>query len=513
RMVNFCPECGQKMEITFTFCPYCGIQLPKASAAEEAIPFSEIFPSTADEGTAYTYLFQTEQVRKSHGTKQSPMKTEGYKCSPKKRLPSSPKKNLEDVKSFQTSPISKLISPGKQLSISTFYSLLSYFVLLVVSFLSSQNYREHSFRLLRLYLFVLNVQSYPESLVSEHLTFKPINSNSFAVRISPRVKRQKTNAVEPLPENAILMDTNNQKWQLIELLTQNDSGILYSEYKLTKCFGNCEYSLKLNAKDGRLYNEQSFFQRAAKLVKGNDISSSHQRPLLPVCNCIFFTMTPLFRFLVFRKLGRSLHSILSESGRPLSEKAVFQLSCRIIDVLEYIHENEYVHADIKDENIYVNPDDLNQVYLAGYSFAFRYCPGGKHVEYREGSRTPHEGTLEFTSLDSHKGAGPSRRSDLENLGYCMMKWLFETLPWSDKIDNPSIVTEQKQRFKVDIPSFLKQCSGNRRIPGELEVYLKHVMALSYDEKPNYTDLKNILKIALQKIGGSSYDPVDLTSFP
>lgn len=26
---------------------------------------------------------------------------------------------------------------------------------------------------------------------------------------------------------------------------------------------------------------------------------------------------------------------------------------------------------------------------------------------REGSRTPHEGTIEFISLDSHKGAGES----------------------------------------------------------------------------------------------------------
>lgn len=48
-----------------------------------------------------------------------------------------------------------------------------------------------------------------------------------------------------------------------------------------------------------------------------------------------------------------------------------------------------------------------QVTLAGYGFAFRYCPGGKHVAWREGSRTPHEGTLEFISLDSHKGAGGS----------------------------------------------------------------------------------------------------------
>lgn len=48
-----------------------------------------------------------------------------------------------------------------------------------------------------------------------------------------------------------------------------------------------------------------------------------------------------------------------------------------------------------------------QVFLAGYCHAFRFCPGGKHVEYREDSRTPHEGALEFISLDAHRGAGAS----------------------------------------------------------------------------------------------------------
>ena len=46
-----------------------------------------------------------------------------------------------------------------------------------------------------------------------------------------------------------------------------------------------------------------------------------------------------------------------------------------------------------------------QVFLTGYSHAFRYCPGDQQVEYREASRTPHEGALEYISVDSHKGAG------------------------------------------------------------------------------------------------------------
>ena len=45
------------------------------------------------------------------------------------------------------------------------------------------------------------------------------------------------------------------------------------------------------------------------------------------------------------------------------------------------------------------------MFLAGYSHAFRYCPGGQQVEYREASRTPHEGALEYISVDAHKGAG------------------------------------------------------------------------------------------------------------
>lgn len=43
--------------------------------------------------------------------------------------------------------------------------------------------------------------------------------------------------------------------------------------------------------------------------------------------------------------------------------------------------------------------------LGGYGFAFRYSPGGRHTAYVEGSRSPHEGDLEFISMDLHKGCG------------------------------------------------------------------------------------------------------------
>lgn len=42
-------------------------------------------------------------------------------------------------------------------------------------------------------------------------------------------------------------------------------------------------------------------------------------------------------------------------------------------------------------------------------------------------------------------SGPSRRSDLESLGYCLLKWLCGFLPWSDELDKVEIVMEKKEK--------------------------------------------------------------------
>lgn len=79
-------------------------------------------------------------------------------------------------------------------------------------------------------------------------------------------------------------------------------------------------------------------------------------------------------------MGRSLHSVIEEEIKLLSEEDVLQLSCRIVsdlfpswfyqlgsavlvkcdfslsfqlDVLQFMHSNEYVHADINAENVYI----------------------------------------------------------------------------------------------------------------------------------------------------------------
>uniref|UniRef100_UPI00398EB5F3 serine/threonine-protein kinase VRK3 n=1 Tax=Pristiophorus japonicus TaxID=55135 RepID=UPI00398EB5F3 len=329
---------------------------------------------------------------------------------------------------------------------------------------------------------------------------------------NPKGKRQKSNPLELILENEILTDQNSKKWKLVKLLSQNETefGLLYSAQQVAGPAKQCKYVVKVDAKDGRIFNEQNFLQRAAKQNKVEKWMKSRMMAFLGIPTCVGFgSHENTYRFLVFPNLGNSLHSILEKNKKPLSDKAVLQLSYRMIDVLEYIHTNEYVHGDIKAENIYVNPNDLEQIYLVGYYFAFRYCPDGKHVEYREGSRTPHEGTVELISVDVHKGAGPSRRSDLETLGYCMLKALCGSLPWSDDVDVPHSVMEAKQKYKADLPGLLKYCFGKRKFPDELKKYLQQVVLLQYDEEPDYENLRKQLKDGLQRLGASADGPLDL----
>ncbi|KAG2469852.1 VRK1 kinase, partial [Polypterus senegalus] len=165
-----------------------------------------------------------------------------------------------------------------------------------------------------------------------------------------------------------------------------------------------------------------------------------------------------------------------------------------------------------------------RVYLAGYFFAFRFSPSGQHVEYREQSRTPHDGTVEFISIDSHKGVGkplnlpptfcvlyptgPSRRSDLQSLAYCMVKWLSGSLPWSDMVDKPSAVMSEKEKFKTNIQGFFNKQFRKGKIPGVLQEYMEQVMVLEYTQKPNYKELKDLMRGGLQELGFNKENSID-----
>lgn len=60
---------------------------------------------------------------------------------------------------------------------------------------------------------------------------------------------------------------------------------------------------------------------------------------------------------------------------------------------------------------------------------------------------------------------PSRRGDLEILGYNLIHWLGGDLPW-EKIKKPADVQASKEKHMSDVSSFLKTSFGNKKVKGK-----------------------------------------------
>ncbi|XP_036163042.1 inactive serine/threonine-protein kinase VRK3 isoform X2 [Myotis myotis] len=401
-MNTFCPDCGKSIQTAFRFCPYCGKSL---STTEEP------------EGS------QTSVRPLSSSFRGSRRKNPSYESSPKR---------------------------VKWSSCGT----------------SSSSY-----------LLNCNSSGSEDTLSPKGInTSKPKGGSPLTPKSSPQMKkkspqtlkrRRVTISLEALPTGTVLMDKNGRHWKLGSLQTRDDQGIFYEAESVSASDSSAQkqrFTLKLDAKDGRLFNEQNFFLRAAKLSQVNKWKKRSSTPLLAIPTCVGFGIhQDRYRFLVLPMLGRSLQSALDDNPKhTMPTQCVFQVACRLLDALEFLHENEYVHGNVTAKNIFVNPQNPSQVTLAGYAFAFRYSPGGEHVAYKEGSRSPHEGDLEFISMDLHKGCGPSRRSDLQALGYCLLKWLYGNLPWTKSLPNIEDVMKLKQSIQnhqiLLVPFFLKTFS-------------------------------------------------------
>jgi len=60
-----------------------------------------------------------------------------------------------------------------------------------------------------------------------------------------------------------------------------------------------------------------------------------------------------------------------------------------------------------------------------YGLAYRYKPSGTHIPYKEDPKRRHDGTIEYTSRDAHKGCGKSGLCFIHNLCAIPMTLSFE----------------------------------------------------------------------------------------
>lgn len=327
----------------------------------------------------------------------------------------------------------------------------------------------------------------------------------------------KRKLAEEFPPGEVLTATGKKSWKLGAPIGQGGFGIIYlAEENSAKAVGaDARYVMKVEPSDnGPLFSELHFYMRAAKPESIERWMKSHKLKHLGVPRYwgsgLHERGGKKYRFMVIDRLGTDLQKKFEACGRRFPRKLVLQLGLRLLDTLEYIHDHEYVHADIKPSNLMLSHSDPNQVYLVDYGLAYRYAPDGTVKEYKEDPKRCHDGTIEFTSIDAHKGASPSRRSDLEILCYCMVQWLCGRLPWEDKLQDPLYVRDSKIRCQENISEFLTQCFSSQEKPDEIQRFMEEVNSLGYCDKPPYDTLRSILQAGLTSIQAKDDGKLDFS---
>lgn len=323
------------------------------------------------------------------------------------------------------------------------------------------------------------------------------------------VRRNKKTHTLPPPicKGEVLTDILKRKWKIGASIGIGGFGEIYSAFSVNENGRHEEnYVIKIEPhSNGPLFSEMHFYQRAAKADDINEWISKHKLSFLGMPKFIASGSHEYkgekYRFMVMERFGSDIQKKLIQNNRKMPLKTIYTITLKVIDVLEYIHSKDYVHADVKASNLLLGygKGKENDIYLVDFGLACKYLIKGEHKEYKADPKRAHDGTVEYASRDAHIGVF-SRRSDLETLAFNMIQWSCGKLPWEEDLQDCNLVMQMKNNYMNDIPLMMKDCYKGKKAPEGIQMFVSYVVKLPFKVRPDYDMLRNLIKKSLVKEG-------------
>ena len=247
---------------------------------------------------------------------------------------------------------------------------------------------------------------------------------------------------------------------------------------------NKDYACKIEEKDKskRLYEEYIIYKK----LRENGVK-------IGIPKVYNFIETKLFNIMIMELLEHSLEHIYNQLRFDLG--TCLKIGYEIITLLENIHNAEIIHRDIKPSNFLIGyKNNKCIIYILDFGLSKQYIEKNKHINIiTEKSLI---GTARYASINVHMGIAPSRRDDLESLGYMLLFFMLGKLPWQGlkkrhDISNIEQIGEVKMCTDMN-----KLC---KKIPSCFFDYITYCRKLRYQETPDYDYLKKLfIKTAEEK---------------
>ncbi|XP_034487114.1 nucleosomal histone kinase 1 [Drosophila innubila] len=319
---------------------------------------------------------------------------------------------------------------------------------------------------------------------------------------------------EKIKEGTILTDLAKGQWRIGPSIGIGGFGEIYAACRN----GEKNYDAVVKCEphgNGPLFVEMHFYLRNAKLDDIKAFKKEHGLKSLGMPYILANGSEDInglkHRFIVMPRYGSDIAKFFEQNGHRLPEGTVYRLALQMLDVYQFMHGTGYVHADLKAANILLGlgKDGGSQAYLVDFGLASHYVTG----DFKPDPKKMHNGTIEYTSRDAHLGV-PTRRADLEILGYNLIEWLGVELPWVKEklLAVPAKVQKAKEAFMTDVNAALKPLFP-KGVPACIGDYMKYVAKLAHNEKPDYDKCRSLFASALKQMKVANSGDLDFKLKP